>query len=152
MTNCAHYARASPCCARCTTVFFFLIRTAPTINKPALQTPFTGSISSPHEWGDSGRFLVRTLEECTTPRQDWGPSKAALPNSISSDEVFVNSCCHRCNGWAPYELEAWQGDDDDDHEPSGDIVMQVLHAHNKHASGIEVRERFSVVSFGLNTC
>lgn len=84
-------------------------------------------------------------------RQDWVLSKAALPNPISSDEVFVNSCCHRCNGSAPYELEAWQGDDDDD-EPSGDIVMQVLHARNKHASGIEVRERFSVVSFGLNTC
>lgn len=101
--------------------------------------------------GRSQSILARALEECTTPRQDSGPPKTARSDSFSSDEVFVNSCCRRCNGSAPYELEAWQ-DDDDDHEPSGDIVMQVLHAHNKHASGIEVRERFSVLSFGLNTC
>lgn len=141
MTNRAHYTRASPRCARCTTVFFFffLIRTAPTINKPALQTPFTGSVPSPRKRGDSGRLSSALFKECTTPRQASGHSKTALPNSFSSDEVFVNSCCCRCvskNGSAPYKLEAWQGDDDDDDEPLGNIVTQVLHTHTQtHIGG-----------------
>lgn len=81
-------------------------------------------------------------------------SETALPNSFPSDEVFVNSCCHRCNGSAPYELEAWQGgdDDDDDDEPSGNIVTRALHAHTYTHRGREVRGRFSAISFGLNTC
>lgn len=63
-------------------------------------------------------------------------SETALPNSFPSDEVFVNSCCHRCNGSAPYELEAWQGgdDDDDDDEPSRHSDASSTRTHI-HASG-----------------